>query len=493
MRHLSAIIAGIIMGCSVLAQDRAADLVIVNGDVWTMNTRQPRTEAVAIVGNRISAVGSTSEIKMLIGPETKVIDANGRIVLPGFNDAHVHFMAIGNTFSSLDLRNISQAEDLYKKLQHFSRFLPKGRWILGSGGNDDLLKEIRAEKLDLSSPDNPVFLYGSDVRSAIANSAAFKAASIDKARPGIVRERDLELIRRSIPSDHTRRWAEIAETASNYAASLGITSVQDTHSDDMAEVYRELERQGKLKTRVYDCISLPDWVKEKQQFTKSDPEAMVRTGCLKGFLDGDDDWTQKLKADVIAADKAGWQVAIHAIGAKPNRVALDIFEEAARLNGKRDRRFRLEHAEGILPEDMPRLGTLGVVASIQPYLFGGGAGVQSKYYSRLEENGAVLAMGSDAPMAEFSLVRSLRSTTFFSFTDISSKNEQEAAQEFLFRSYTAGSAFAEFGEERKGEIAAGKLADIVILSQDIPDGRGAAGYGASVYSTIVNGRVVYMN
>jgi predicted amidohydrolase YtcJ len=252
----------------------------------------------------------------------------------------------------------------------------------------------------------------------------------------------------------------------------------------MAEVYRELERQGKLKTRVYDCISLSDWAKTKQRFAKSDPDAMVRTGCLKGFHDGDDEWTPTLKADVIAADKAGWQIVIHAIGAKPNRIVLDIFEETARLNGKRDRRFRLEHAEGITKEDMPRLGKLGIIASVQPYLFGGAAGIRNGYYAELKQNGAILALGSDAPMTELDPFRGITAA-------LGSKDERGLSMEEALRAYTAGSTFAEFQEGVKGAIEVGKLADIVIISTSIFGADPTNIILATAEMTIIDGKVVY--
>ncbi len=482
MKFLAFLITLLLVGSDGFAEQPRADLVIVGGTVWSGTSKEPITADIAVAGNKIAAIGEQTSIKEWIGPGTRIIDAKGRLVLPGFNDSHVHFMAIGNTFSTLDLSGISSADELYSRVRYYSQFVPKGRWILGSGGTDALWRDVTANGLDSSSPDNPVFLYHADAGSAVTNSYALKLARSNSTVAGVIRGREFEILRRAVPADHSRNWAEIAETASNYAASLGVTSVQDMHSDAMADVYRKLEGEGRLKTRVYDCLSLPEQVRTKAVFVKSEPDAMVRTGCLKGFHDGDDEWTPKLRSDVLAADKAGWQVAIHAIGEKPNRIALDIFEEAVKLNGRRDRRFRLEHAEGISDLDLARLGKLGVIASIQPYLFGDGRGYLNGYYASILQSGGRLALGSDAPMTSFDpllgLSRERRNDAGVSFAD-------------SLGGYSSGSAYAEFAEEKKGTLSAGKLADIVILSQNIFVSSGDRVSDTKVVYTIVNGTLVY--
>ncbi|MBX3244896.1 MAG: amidohydrolase family protein [Acidobacteria bacterium] len=480
MRLFVSFLIVLMIGCSVFAQDRTADLVVLNGNVLTMDEKRPQAEAIAVAGNKISAVGTNAEIRTMVGETTKVIDAKGGTVIPGFNDAHVHFMAIGNTFSSMDIKDIDTPEKLAERLRYYARFLPKGRWILGSGGNDALWKvdaAMLAKALDESAPDNPVFLYHTDPASALANAAAMKKGGVKLSAGGIVRGGALERVRFSVPKDHTKRWAEIAGTASNYAASLGITSVQDVHSDDMAAVYRELESQGKLKTRIYDCRSLPEVVKEKAIPKRSDADAMVRTGCVKGMHEGDDDWTPKLETDIIAADKLGWQIAIHAIGKGPTQAVIEIFAAAIKENGERDRRFKLEHAEGVSVDDIKRAGKLNIIASIQPYLFGRGAGFGSGYYTDLQKAGMRLAYGSDAPMTAFDPLLTVN------VPSVSVISDHE-----VIKGYTQGSAYAEFAENIKGTITPGKLADIVILSEKMSEQKTN---GMKVFVTITNGKVVY--
>lgn len=505
MKALATFLFILSIGGSALTQERDADLVIFNGEILTMDPGKPRVEAVAIIGTRFVSVGTNAEVRRLVGIRTTVIDAAGKIVIPGINDAHVHFMAIGNKFSSVDLRNVGSFDEMRQLFAYFVRFLPKGRWILGSGWNDRNLQPPSASTIRLIddlTPDNPIFVYSADPSVAFANARALTIARISRNTPdpidgtivrdisgeptGVLKGKALQLLIRHIPPDHTRRWSEIAETASNYAASYGVTSVQDTDSDDRADVYRELERLGKLKTRIYDCKGLSEWAKTKKLPEFDNPDSMVTTGCVKGFHEGDDDWTPKLREDVIAADKAGWQVAIHAIGAKSNRIVLDIIEETIRLNGKRDRRFRIEHAEGIASADLSRLGRLGITLSIQPYLFGRGAGYRSGYYERLRRAGAKLALGSDAPMTEFDplLLLSAGNDGKLEFNNGSWLTS-------IIHSHTIGSAFAEFKEKVKGQIAVGKLADLVILSQNRVSSAPDAPHVANVSVTVANGRIVY--
>jgi predicted amidohydrolase YtcJ len=322
-----------------------------------------------------------------------------------------------------------------------------------------------------------VFLYNADASSVLANSVAINAARVRGTKPGIVTGPGLERIRHAVPSDHIRRWAEIAETASNYAASFGITSVQDTDSDDHAELYRELARQGKLKVRIYDCHGLPNWKKYAEAGLKAATGGgMVRTGCLKGTADVDAAGKIKLQRDVIAADKAGMQVLLHAIGPAMNKAALDVFEAAGKANEKRDRRFRVEHAERAAPADIPRFARLGVIASMQPHLFGW-EGTDASYYTSMRRAGTMVAFGSDAAMTDidpmFGIFAAWKGVLLFD----------------NIKAYTSGSAYAEFQEDAKGTIEVGKLADVVILSNDITIG--ALSRETEIWMTITNGEIRY--
>lgn len=462
------------------AQSQGADLVIINANVRTLTTRDARAEAVAVDGGVISAVGTTRQIRRLIGPGTRIIDAKGKLVIPGFNDAHVHFMGIGNTFSTLDLQDVTTAAEVEARVARYLHFLPKGRWILGSGLKEEIRPSITT--LGKLTPDNPMFVYGPDGKSAFANASALKAAKLTSERDenGIVRGTALSRIAAVVPANHIRSWTEIAETATNYAASLGVTSVQDMHSDDSREVYRELDRQGKLKTRVYDCVPLGDWKKLSESNFARANTAMVRGGCVKGFSDGDPTAAAGLVRDILAADKAGLQIMIHAIGNSANRIVLDGFEQAALANGFRDRRFRVEHAHNPRPADLPRFSRSNIIVSMQPHLFNRSSG---GHYATLLKLNTQVAFGSDAAITDFDPLLGI-------YAAVTAGSDAVSVYDAV-RAYTLGSALAEFQEKEKGTIEVGKLADLVILSDDIFSVRPDAIVGTRVEVTVVGGRVVY--
>lgn len=464
---------------AVNAQAAAPDLIIVNANVRTMSASRPRAEAVAIGNGRITAVGSTSEIRKLAGPETRVIDAEGRLVLPGFNDSHIHLAAVGNLFSSADMSTARTAGEVLAKLRHFSRFLPKGRWILGSGIDPSIVPA--PEEIDAATPDVPLLIYCTDPDKAMTNRNALRSASAQNSSY-IVSGNILEVIRQKIPKDHIKDLPAIIETASNYAASFGITSVQDTHSDDLYEILKDLERSGRLKTRVYDCVPLTD--RRRLAETKERQSGLARRGCVKGFWDEFDTGSRVLAADVFGADEAGLQIAVHAMGAEANKAVLDIYARLVSNRGRRDRRLRIEHAYRLAEADTVRFRKFDVIASMQPILFFVSDKVGSRDdYRRMLAAGVRLAFGSDAPMDGIDPVEGI-------YDAVNAGGGRGITVEQAVRAYTMGSAFAEFQEREKGSIEAGKFADIVILSSDI-FAEGANIRSARAVLTMVNGKIVY--
>ena len=459
------------------------DLVIINADVRTMDKANPKAEAVAVSNGRITAVGTTEDIKKLAGEITKTIDAEGKLVLPGFNDAHVHIIALGNKFSSIDLSDAKTADDVIVKLRRFAEFLPKGRWILG--GKLDPSIELTLAQIDAATPENPVFVYHADPKSAVANSLALTAARVDD-KTGVVREKQLDTLRRVVPADHVRDLPAIIETASNYAASLGVTSLQDMHSDDLAAVLRSLDREGRLKTRVYDCVSIANWAKLAVVGTKAaEGDAMVRRGCVKGHYDEEDEATASLGKNIAGADAAGMQVMVHAIGPKANQIVLAEMEKAIKANGDRDRRFRIEHVTGLRPADITRLARSKIIPSMQPALFFSEATGSPDDYRRLLDSGTWIAFGADAPMRGINPLDGIHAAA-------GAGGKRGLTVEEAVYAYTLGAAYAEFQEKEKGSIEAGKLADLVILSSDIFAEK-ADIRSATVTLTFVNGRLVYEN
>jgi len=468
---------------SLHAQTSFPDLILINADIQTMDKAEPRAEAVAVKDGRIVQVGRTAEIQALAGKSTRIIHAKGRLVLPGFNDSHAHFMAIGNLLSSIDLSSAKTEDEVIAKFRHFARFLPNGRWILG--GKLDPAIKLSPAVVDAAAPDNPIFVYHSDPKTAFANRLALRAAGLGPA-DGVLDARGIAAVQRVAPQNHVRDWPAIAETATNYAASFGITSIQDTHSDDMASVYRELDRQGKLKTRVYDCVSLSNWAKLAAVGVKAaEGTAMVRTGCVKGFFDPEDELTKSLAKDIAAADSAGLQVLVHAIGREANTAVLTAFEKAIAANGDRDRRFRVEHAAGVAPDDLPRFARSHIIPSMQPILFFSETSGVSDDYRKLIDSGALLALGADAPMRGFDPIEGI-------YAAVNAGGKRGLTVEEAVYAYTMGAAYAEFQEKEKGSIKAGKLADLVMLSSDIFAEK-ADIRSATVVLTVAGGRIVYEN
>ncbi len=492
---------------NILALEIKADLIVINANVRTMDNLKPKAEAFAILGNKIAAIGSNTEIKQLIGTKTKIIDAQKNLVLPGFNDAHVHFTAMGKQFFSIDLRTAKTPSEIVEKIKFHAQFLPKGQWVLGGGWNNSNWSPNNLPTKDLidsAAPDNPVFLYHANAKTVLVNSLALKLAQIDKTAKdiangeivrdetgeptGILKDSAINSVKRLVPQYATDDKLAVAETASNYAAAFGVTSVQDLSADDNTEIYRELARRGKLKTRIYDCAALSDWQKlAKGNVKKASGDSMIRRGCLKGVAEGDADSTAQLYEEILAADRADLQIMVHAIGNRANDQILSVFERVIKTNGKKDRRFRVEHAHNFRPQDFRRFAVSGIIASVQPYLFSDGAGKSFEPLRTLLLNNATLAFGSDSSMISINPLFGIAAAVN------SNDPKQKISVEEAVRFYTLGSAFAEFQEKEKGTIAVGKLADFVILSDDIFTINPSAIKNTKVLTTIVDGKIVYQS
>lgn len=535
--------------CAVTVIGQTADLVIRNANVHTVSSTKPTAATIAVVGNKIVAVGSESETKGWIGPRTRVIDAKGKLVVPGFNDAHVHFLETGAQLSSVDLRDAKSPEEFVRRIKEFAAKQPKGRWILGGQWDHENWTPNAlptAAMIDAATPDNPVFVNRLDGHMALANSLATKLAGVTKESKeiegglivrdaggnptGIFKDAAIAYIDRVIPDASFEQKLEFAKAASDYAASLGVTSVQDVSAGTDVGVYQELMRQGKLNTRIYGCSTLADyrrWANTGIHYAFGD--AMLRVGCLKGYADGSlgstTAWffqpyldapntsglaraevSTTMKQNVVDADKAGLQVFIHAIGDRANATILDFYENAETVNGARDRRFRIEHAQHLRQEDIPRFGKLKVVASMQPFH----AIDDGRWaWKRLDENrlkgtyafrtildsGGVLAFGSDSPVAPMNPILGIYAAVTRRTLDDKNPNgwipEQKISVVEAVKGFTWGSAYGEFQEGVKGTIEVGKLADFVLLSDDIFLIDPVNIRNVKVLMTIVNGSVVY--
>lgn len=454
-----------------------ADLIIKNATIRTIDSKRTVASAVAVKDGRIVAVGSDAEIAKYQTERTRVIDAKKRLVLPGFNDSHVHLTGVGNLFSHLGLGGAKSKSDVIAGIKRFATYLPKGRWILG--GKLDPMNLPTLAEIDSVSPDNPVLIWFNDPNTIAVNSLALKAAKLP-LDTHVLRGSPLQFAKRAIPANNATNWGEIIEAASKYAAANGVTSIQDVHSDDLRIYLRQLDRQGKLLTRVYDCVGLSNWEDDSRVgLPEKTDTAMVRGGCLKWMAEGVDGEEVELGKRFAAADKAGLQVLVHAIGPRSNANTLSAFEYVAAQNGKRDRRFRIEHATRMRSADHGRVLRNDVIMSMQPALFGIGSDDFRTLFSRKTR----VAFGSDASMIDIDPLEGIHDAVNFGPSSISVDQAVAA--------YTFGSAYAEFQEQEKGTIEVGKLADVVMLSSDIFRIDRSFIRDSRVEMTIVNGRVVF--
>ncbi len=529
----------------------APDLIIFNAAVGTMDDARPRAGAIAISGNRVAAIGSTEEIRGLAGAKTRVIDAAGKSVLPGFNDAHVHWLMGGFSITNVDLRDAKSPAEFARRIGDFAKNLPKGRWILE--GNWDHEKWPGTplptkQTIDSVTPDNPVFVSRLDGHMALANTLALKLAGVTKdtkdvsgglivrdasGEPaGVLKDAAMSLVERVVPARSREENLSAARAATEHAASVGVTSVQDMSAGDDVGLYQYMLERGELKTRIYGMRSIVSWeALGKTGVRAAFGNDWLRIGGLKGFADGslgsstalffepysDTPNTRGLLFDqmlpegimlkrVEAADKAGLHVMIHAIGDEANKTILDLFQQVAEKNGPRDRRFRIEHAQHIRASEIPRFGKEKVVASMQPYhcaddgrwcdkRIGPERSKGTYAFRTLLDTGAVLAFGSDWTVAPLNPMEGLKAAVTRQTLD--GKNpqgwvpEQKISLEEAVRAYTVGSAYAEFQEKVKGSLTPGKLADLVILDRDIFKINPAELDKVKVLMTVVDGRVVY--
>ncbi|HEX8634049.1 MAG TPA: amidohydrolase [Pyrinomonadaceae bacterium] len=534
------------------AQGMAADLVIINANVRTMDQGRPSAGAVAVYGNRIAAVGTTPEIRKLADARTRVIDAQGALVLPGFNDAHVHFIEGGGHLASVQLRDAASPEEFAARIGQFAAKTPKGRWIMGGDWDHERWPGAplpTKELIDKLTPDHPVFVNRLDGHMSLANSVALKLAGVTKetkdpdgglivrdARTGeptgVLKDAAMAFVNARIPDPTFDQKLEAARAATEHAASLGVTSVQDMSAGNDVGVLQTLAARGELKTRVYAVSPLPQWERVARTGVRAVfGSDLLRVGGLKGFADGslgsttalffdayhDAPATRGLPADemfpegamlkrVESADAAGLQVMIHAIGDSANAQILSIYEQVARTTAARDRRFRIEHAQHIRAADIARFARQGVIASMQPYhAIDDGRWAEKRIgherarttypFRSLLDAGAHLAFGTDWYVAPLNPMLGIYAAVTRRTLD--GKNpegwipEQKITVEESVRAYTVGSAYAEFAEQSKGTLAPGKLADLVILSQDIFRINPVEIERTTVRLTMMDGRVVY--
>jgi predicted amidohydrolase YtcJ len=556
----AAVLVSVVLSPVLTSAEYHADLILTHGKVWTENPQQPEAEAVAISGNRIIAVGDSASVLRLAGPQTIVIDLKGRRVVPGFNDAHVHFYMGGDGLASVQLHEASSPEEFRKKVADFARGRAKGEWILNGNWDHERWSSAALpthQLIDDVTPDNPVFVNRSDGHMCLANALAMKLAGVDKSTkdvPGGVIVRDADgnptgifkdaaksLIEHVLPQPSEEHILSAIRAAQNYATENGVTSVQDMGvftargvdtTVDVIRAYQILERRGELHVRVSTHIPLPDWKRDASAGIMADfGDEKIQVGALKSFADGSlgsttawffEPYTdapntsgipspelldpEEMYARMRDADKAGLQIAVHAIGDRANKSILDLFERLEKENGLKDRRLRIEHAQHLRPADIPRFARLHVVASVQPYHAIddgrwadkriGMERVKTTYAFRsLLDSGAVLAFGSDWFVAPMSPLMGIYAASTRRTLDGKHPDgwvpEQRISVAEAVHAYTVGSAYASMEERVKGSLEPGKLADLAVLSEDIFTIDPVEIQNTKVDLTIFDGKVIF--
>lgn len=541
-----------------------ADLVLTNGKIVTLDEAQPEVSALAARDGKILALGDQNEIEAYIGDATEVIDLAGHLAVPGLTDSHAHFMSIGQAKLGLELMNVASWQEIIAMVEKAAAEAEPEEWIIGRGWHQEKWNTIPEPNVDglpyhdaLSavSPNNPVMLGHASGHSLFANARAMELAGIDadtqapaggeivrdtKGNPiGVFRETAQWLVREAhytsleqrTPGEETAEQKKVIELADKECLSKGITSLHDAGvSYSTIDLYKEFVQNGRLGIRLYAMINvdnpaLEERISEYRIEGMGDNHLNVRSikRLIDGALGAHGAWLLEpykdlpsstglnttpvsvIKETARIAIENGFQLCVHAIGDRANRETLDIFEEAFQSHpDKQDLRWRVEHAQHLSPQDIPRFGNLDVIASMQaihcssdgPWVYkrlGAEKAEEGAYiWQKLMEHGAVICNGTDAPVEDvdpipcfYSAVTRLMSTGEPFFPD------QAMGREEALRSYTINGAYASFQEDILGSLTPGKYADITVLSQDIMTIPAENIPATEVLYTIVGGDVKY--
>jgi len=525
-------------------------LAVVNAKVWTGDPRRPWADAVAVRGDRIAAVGSSAEVKKLAagaGTGVRVLDARGQLLVPGFIDAHVHFVDGGFGLASVQLRDARTPEEFVARIKAFAQTVPAGTWIMGGDWDHEAWGGRLPERswIDSVTPRNPVWVNRLDGHMSLANSLALKAGGVTRATAeveggtivrdgageptGVLKDNAMSLVGRAVPPASPEQSDRALDAAMAYVAARGVTTVHNMGSWEDLATFERGHRAGRLRTRIYAAVPLATWERLRDTVAaRGRGDGWLRIGALKGFADGslgshtaamltpffdapgDSGFFVNTPDDLYAwtagADAAGLHVLVHAIGDRAIRTQLDIFERIEREHGKRDRRFRIEHAQHIHPADLPRFARLGVVASMQPYhaiddgrwadkVIGPERGRTTYAFRSLLDARARLAFGSDWFVAPPTPLEGIYAAVTRRTLDGRHPDgwvpEQKITVEDALRAYTSGAAYASFEEGEKGTLERGKLADFVLIDRDITRVPPETIGDAKVVLTVVGGTVVF--
>ncbi len=549
-------------GCK--KQEEKADLVLVNGKIVTLDESRPEVQALAVKDGIIVAVGNGNDIEPYISEKTTVIDLEGKLAVPGFIDSHAHFTSIGRARLSLDLRQAQSWDEIVNLVREAADKAKPGEWILGRGWHQDKWDQPPEQNVDglpfhhelsLVSPENPVLLTHASGHSSLANAKAMELAGITKETPnpeggeilkdsqgnpiGAFRETAQGLIRKAHALFEKERSPEqveaerrrVIELAGQECLAKGITSLHDAGTSfETIDLYKEFVQEGKLGVRLYVMVNesnekLKARLSQYKLIGYGNNHLTVRSikRLIDGALGAHGAWLLEPYTDLpsstglnttpvdviretaLIAIENGFQLCIHAIGDRANREVLNIYEEAFNaFPEKEDLRWRIEHAQHIHPEDIPRFGMLGVIASMQgihctsdgPWVFkrlGYQRAEEGAYvWRQLMETGALICNGTDAPVEDVDPIPSFYASVTRKMKDGKTFfPDQKMTREEALRSYTINGAYASFQDDILGSLQRGKLADITVLSKDIMTCPEDEILEAQILYTIVGGKILF--
>lgn len=551
-RNTSACLVALLLACVIAACTRtetpvSASLVIKDARVWTGNTEQPWAEALASRGDEIIAVGTNEDVDELIGEDTEVISVPGSMLVPGFIDTHVHFISSGSGLASVQLRDAATPEEFAERIGAFAETVEPGEWIRHGDWDHEMWggELPRRDWIDALTPENPVWVYRLDGHMALANSLALELAGIDADSPdidggtivryedgrptGVLKDNAMMPVETAIPESTMAILDREAAAAMKHVAGNGVTSVHDMSGWESLATYRRASNVDALITRIYSVVPLRDWERLRDEVaSQGTGNEWLRIGGLKGFMDGSlgshtaamlEPFTDApedkgflinelddLRDWVTGADAAGLQVMVHAIGDSAIRDLLDIYLDAVEANGERDRRFRMEHAQHIAPEDIERFAIQEVIASMQPYhaiddgrwaqrVIGPERAKTTYAFRSLIDAGARVAFGSDWSVAPATPIDGIYAAvtrrTLDGANPVGWVPEQKVTVEQALHGYTTVAAYASFEEEIKGMLRPGMLADFVLLDRDLTTIPPESIRDTQILRTVVGGAIVY--
>jgi predicted amidohydrolase YtcJ len=557
MKHLSTYFAMVALAPAALGAQAAADLILTNGHIYTVDNAHPEVTALAVRGGRVLFVGSDAEARALSGGSTRVVDLHGAVVFPGFVDAHAHLLGLGTMLSRVNVAGTTSYDDVVARAKAWAKDVKPGEWIQGRGWDQNHwpIKEFPThEALSRAFPDNPIALERIDGHAVLANAKAMALANVTAATrdpsggrimrlasgapSGVFVDNAADLIYRAIPNPTRAETRKATLAAVAEANRWGLTGVHDPGENaETIAIFEELAKAGEYNLRNYVMLSDPGepgsaealnnpYIKRGPQSALYDGHLWIR--AIKLYADGalgsrgaallepysDEPANsgllvsrpEHIEAWAEQGLQRGFQINVHAIGDRGNRIVLDAFDSALRKHPKADHRFRIEHAQVLSPEDIPRFARLGVIPSMQATHQTSDMGwaesrvgpqrIRGAYAWRsLLNTGVIIPNGTDFPVEEVNPLLTFHAAV----TRQDPKNlpaggwypEQKMTRQEALQSMTIWPAFAGFQESVLGSLTPGKYADFVVLDRDIMTVPDTAILGARVLSTWIGGKPVY--